>query len=48
MWDLPGPGIEPMSFALAGKFFTTEPFLISLIEFQGVHEPLEVVSNSGG
>ena len=25
MWDLPGPGIDPMSFALAGRFFTTEP-----------------------
>ena len=25
MWDLPGPGFEPMSPALAGKFFTTEP-----------------------
>ena len=25
MWDLPGPGIEPMSPALAGRFFTTEP-----------------------
>ena len=24
MWDLPGPGIEPMSPALAGGFFTTE------------------------
>ena len=23
--DLPGPGIEPMSPALAGGFFTTEP-----------------------
>ena len=23
--DLPDPGIEPMSPALAGKFFTTEP-----------------------
>ena len=23
--DLPGPGIEPSSFALAGRFFTTEP-----------------------
>ena len=22
---LPGPGIEPTSFALAGRFFTTEP-----------------------
>ena len=25
MWDLPGLGIEPMSPALAGGFFTTEP-----------------------
>ena len=24
-WDLPGPGIKPMSPALAGGFFTTEP-----------------------
>ena len=25
MWDLPGPGIEPVSPASAGGFFTTEP-----------------------
>ena len=25
IWDLPGPGIEPVSPALAGGFFTTEP-----------------------
>ena len=25
VWDLPGPGIEPMSPALAGRFSTTEP-----------------------
>ena len=25
MWDLPRPGIEAMSPALAGRFFTTEP-----------------------
>ena len=25
MWDPPGPGIKPMSPALAGRFFTTEP-----------------------
>ena len=25
MWDLPGPGIELLSPALAGGFFTTEP-----------------------
>ena len=24
-WDLPDPGIEPASPALAGGFFTTEP-----------------------
>ena len=25
MWYLPGPGTEPVSPALAGGFFTTEP-----------------------
>ena len=25
MWNLPGPGIEPMSPALASRFSTTEP-----------------------
>ena len=25
MWDLPGPGLEPVSPALAGGFFTTAP-----------------------
>ena len=25
MWAFPGPGIEPVSPALAGRFFTTEP-----------------------
>ena len=25
MWDLPRPGIEPVSPALAVRFFTTEP-----------------------
>ena len=25
MWDLPGPGVEPMSPALAGRFLTTAP-----------------------
>ena len=24
-WGLPGPGVEPVSPALAGRFFTTEP-----------------------
>ena len=25
MWDLPGPGIEPVSSALAGRFLSTRP-----------------------
>ena len=25
MWDLPGPGLEPLSSALAGGFLTTAP-----------------------
>ena len=25
MWDLPGPGLEPMSPVLAGGFLTTAP-----------------------
>ena len=25
MWDLPGPGLEPMSPALAGGFLATAP-----------------------
>ena len=25
MWDLPGPGIEPVSPAMAGGFLTTAP-----------------------
>ena len=25
MWDLPGPGLEPMSLALTGGFLTTAP-----------------------
>ena len=25
MWDLPGPGLEPVSSALSGRFLTTRP-----------------------
>ena len=25
MWDLPGPGLEPVSPAMAGRFLTTAP-----------------------
>ena len=43
MWTLPGSGIEPVSPALAGRFFTTEPpgkppetsFLLSFPKFEG-------------
>ena len=30
MWDLPGPGMEPMSPALAGRFLSTAPLGKSL------------------
>ena len=38
MWDLPGPGIEPVSPALAGRFLTTVPpgmshLVISLLTY---------------
>ena len=33
MWDLPGPGIEPTSPALAGEFLTTAPPGKSLLSF---------------
>ena len=38
MWDLPGPGIEPMSPGLAGKFFTTEPPGVPLFLFVYGHQ----------
>ena len=34
MWDLPKPGIEPMSPALAGRFLTTEPSGKPLLWFE--------------
>ena len=34
MWDLPGSEIKPMSSALAGRFFTTEPPVVNLIPGQ--------------
>ena len=33
MWDLPGPGLEPVSPALAGRFLTTAPPGKSLLFF---------------
>ena len=40
MWDLPGPGIEPMSPALEGRFFITEPPGKPSVKFfiQQIHE----------
>ena len=37
--DLPGPGMEPRSPALAAGFFTTEPrgMLISATDWTGIH-----------
>ena len=34
MWDLPGPGLEPVSPALAGRFLTTAPPGKPLIDFK--------------
>ena len=33
MWDLPGPGLKPMSPALAGRFLTTVPPRTSQVSF---------------
>ena len=33
MWDLPGPGVEPLSSALAGRFLTTVPPGVSILLF---------------
>ena len=33
MWNLPGPGVKPVSHALAGRFLSTVPPGKSLLEF---------------
>ena len=48
MWDLPGPGLEPVSPALAGQFLTTAPpgkshyfilsYFVSSVVKQGYYE----------
>ena len=41
MWNLPGPGIKPMSPALAGRFLSTVPlrkFLLPIFEFFSINE----------
>ena len=47
-WDLPGPGIEPVSPALAGRLFTTEPprkptFFFKFFSIMVYHRILNVV-----
>ena len=36
-WDLPGPRIEPVSPALAGGFFITEPLVVKVKSLSRVH-----------
>ena len=49
MWDLPRPGIKPVSPELAGGFFTTEPpgKLLPLF-FGGGRGMLYVISQGSG
>ena len=48
MWDLPGPGIEPVSPALVGGFLTTAPPGESLSNCLVVVELIESRSQQGG
>ena len=43
-WDLPGPGLEPVSPALAGRFSITEPpiFLFNLVFLFSLNKYSEV------
>ena len=36
VWGLPGPGIDPVSPALAGRFFTTEPPASTILKLRQV------------
>ena len=42
MWDLPGPGLEPVSLALAGRFLTTAPWLIFNNRFESTVHVVEL------
>ena len=46
MWDLPGPGVKPVSPALAGGFFTTEPPGKLSLESLNLKMTLEKIENS--
>ena len=41
MWDLPKPGIEPMSPALAGGFLTEEIFILIIFKVGSPEYSLE-------
>ena len=51
MWDLPGPGLEPVSPTLAGRFLTPAPpgkpssFTLNLLPGQGLPRPESVTPN---
>ena len=48
MWDLPGPGLEPVSPALAGGFLTTappgKPTTFNFIHFSQQHDEAGVIN----
>ena len=54
MWDLPGPGLKPVSPALAGGFLTTAPpgkpqipaFCLAMISREPVKQTKEVVEKN--
>ena len=46
MWDLPGPGLEPMSPALGGGFLTTAPPGKSLPLFSLTEIFIEIIVDS--
>ena len=49
MWDLPGPGLEPVSPALAGGFLTTappgKPYLLTFTEIYLIYIKLLILCN---
>ena len=54
MWDLPRPGLEPVSLELAGEFLTTAPpgkplfvFLFSIFLLLSFHPRAGKVEDSG-
>ena len=52
MWDLPRPGLEPVSPALAGRLSTTtppgKPYTISILKMRKPMLTMEIRVNGGG